>query len=84
MSGGLSHETCAILRTSHGKQKPLFSNMIAAELFEFANTLGPRKVLPRTDGLFIVYDERLPVGARTESTHDTAADAARALFARDR
>ena len=61
----------------------LFPNIMAAERFDAAHTLGPRKVLPRTDGRFIVYDSRLPFGARTESTHARLDEADGALRARD-
>jgi hypothetical protein len=51
---GLLPETVEALAKAHGKQKPLFPNLIAGELFDFAHTLGSLRVLPRTDGAFVV------------------------------
>ena len=41
---------------------PLFSNMILAELFDARHTRGDLKVLPTTDGRFIVFREGRPNG----------------------
>lgn len=63
----LSPETRAILRDVRAAE-PLFSNQILAELFEASHTRGPFKLLPRTVGGYVVYDERRPVGQRTVET----------------
>lgn len=77
MSGGLSHETVAVLReqAKSRPRQPLFSNIIAAELFEAEYTRGPRKILPRSDGRYAIYDERRAVGERSASVHDRLAGA---------
>jgi hypothetical protein len=80
MSGGLLPETVAALKGVKARA-PLFSNMIAAELFEPAHTLGDRKVYPRTDGKFAVVNLRLPVGGRTVSTHESIDEADKAMRA---
>jgi hypothetical protein len=46
------------------------------------NAFGPLRVFRRTDGKYIVYDSRLPVGARTvhvASSFDAAGDYAAAV-----
>jgi hypothetical protein len=46
------------------------------------NAFGPLRVFRRTDGKYIVYDSRLPVGARTvhvASSFDGAGDYAAAV-----
>ena len=78
MSGGLLPETVAALKSSRASAL-LFSNMISAELFDAAHTLGERRVMPRTDGKYIVYDAGRPVGDRTESVHKTVDEADAAL-----
>jgi hypothetical protein len=80
MSGGLLPETVAALKGVKARA-PLFSNMIAAELFDYAHTLGPLKVLPRTDGKLVIVDIRLPVGGRTLSTHSSVEEADKAMRA---
>lgn len=60
----LSAETRAVLRDVR-PASPLFSNQILAELFEASHTRGPFKLLPRSVGGYVVYDERRPVGQRT-------------------
>lgn len=78
MSTGFSPETRRIL-AAHRPAAPLFSNQIAAELFDAKYTREPYKVLPRTDGGFVVIDERLEVGARTVSKHATPDAALQAI-----
>lgn len=41
---------------------PLFSNMIAAELFDAAHTRGSLRLLPTTAGGYIVFDDDAPLG----------------------
>jgi hypothetical protein len=54
--------TLAVLR--HAKPlPPLFSNMILAELFDAEHTRGSLRVLPRTTGGYVVFDEQAPLGA---------------------
>lgn len=46
--------------------------------------VGPYRILPRADSRWVVYDERLPVGARTVAACDSreaAADRAKELLA---
>lgn len=46
--------------------------------------IGPFRILPRTDGRFAVYDERLPLGSRSaaiEDTKEAAVAAAKKLVA---
>jgi hypothetical protein len=56
-----SDETRRILR-EYRPCGPLFPNIIASELFEAAHSLGPFKLLPRTDGGYVVHDTRAPNG----------------------
>jgi hypothetical protein len=83
MSGGLLPETVATL-AKHGRTQgsPLFPNLIAGELFDFAHTLGSLRVLPRTTGDFVVYDGSRKFGDRTVSVHKTADEADRAMRAK--
>jgi hypothetical protein len=62
--------TLALLRKVTGATQPLFTNQILAELFEMKHTHGPIKVLPRTDGKFVVMDSRRPVGKQDVATAD--------------
>lgn len=80
MSAVFLPETVVVL--NRVKASPLlFSNMIAAEIFDAKYTLGERKIYPRTDGKYAVVDLRRAVGDRTESVHDTLDEADKALMA---
>lgn len=70
----LSLEAQDILRDVRARD-PLFANSGQAEEFAARNTFGSLRVLPRTDGMFIVYDERLPLRDRTVSVHPSEDEA---------
>lgn len=59
----------AIGGTAHArdvaKGQSAFTNAVLADLFEAAHSVGPLRVLPRTDGKAIVYDARRPLGQCT-------------------
>lgn len=57
----LRPETVAILKDVR-PCAPLFSNMIAAELFDAAHTRGSLRLLPTTAGGYIVFDDDAPLG----------------------
>jgi hypothetical protein len=61
MSSILLPATVALLRTVR-ECRPLFPNMIAAELFDARHTIGDLKVLPSTAGGFIVFRAGMPNG----------------------
>jgi len=54
----LRPESRALLATVKGPSAPLFSNMVMAEEFDRQATRGPLRVLPRTDGRFVLFDSR--------------------------
>lgn len=54
-------ETLEVLKGARSLQ-PLFSNMIAAELFEAAHTRGSLTLLPQTTGGYVVFDNDAPLG----------------------
>lgn len=72
MSGGLLPETVVFLRDL-GKRvaPPLFANAVMAAEFEGRARRGHFTILPRTDGLFAVVDERRPIADRTVSIHSS-------------
>ena len=55
--------------TAHARDRAkfesAFTNQVLAELFEAAHSVGPLKVLPRTDGKYIVFDPRKPPATAT-------------------
>lgn len=58
----LRAETVAILR-SHRPGQPLFSNMIAGELFDAEHSRGRFKVLPTVDRkAYVAFDTAAPLG----------------------
>lgn len=59
--------------------KPLFSNMIAAELFDGENTRGDLKILPTTEGGYVVLDVTAPNGQGVRATAPNLALAQAAL-----
>lgn len=58
----LRPETVALLRTVR-ETSPLFSNMIAAELFDAAHTRGRFKLLPHMAGGYVLFDSSAPMNA---------------------
>jgi hypothetical protein len=58
----LRPETVALLRKVH-EAAPLFSNLIAAELFDAAHTRGTLTLLPSMTGGYILFDTTAPLNA---------------------
>jgi hypothetical protein len=61
VSGRLLFATTEVLK-AHRPAGPRFSNMIMAEQWDAAYARGPFRLLPRTDGRFVVVDSRAPLG----------------------
>lgn len=60
------------------KSQSAFSNAMLAEAFELAHTRGTWKVLPRTDGKFVLFDSTAPLSVPGR-VFDTLGEAERAL-----
>ncbi|MBA0087445.1 MAG: hypothetical protein HRJ53_20870 [Acidobacteria bacterium Pan2503] len=77
-SSRLTRATIAVLR-EHRPQSPFLPNVQAAEMFDAAHSFGELKVLPRSDGGYVVVDTRRPMGGRTLSWHPTISEADEAM-----
>jgi hypothetical protein len=54
--------TLAVLRTAKTATPPLFSSVMAAELFDAEHTRGHLKILPTTVGGYVIFDATAPLG----------------------
>ena len=78
MSSSLLPATVALL-SAVKPRAPLFSNQILAELFDARHTLGAFKILPSSEGGYVVFDTRAALGAGVVSWHVTVDGAQSAL-----
>lgn len=74
MASVLLPQSLAVL-ASVRKKRPLFSNNVQADLFEARHTRGPFKVLPSTEGGFVVFDTRAALGDGVVEVHGTEDEA---------
>lgn len=74
----LRPETIELLR-SVKKCAPLFPNMVVAELFEAAHTRGTLKILPRTVGGYVLFDESASINRGVRGEFATLEEAQAAL-----
>jgi hypothetical protein len=72
--GTLLSETLALL-AGVKPRAPMFSNQILAELFDARHTRGSLKLLPCSQGGFVVFDTRAALGAGVLSWHPTEDEA---------
>jgi hypothetical protein len=71
--------TLALLASAHVRA-PLFSNQVQAELFEARHTRGPFKLLPSSEGGYVVFDTRARLGAGLRSGPHPSEDGAHAAL----